>query len=191
MSDIPDWEAKYWANRLQQKATGNNQISQPNHHEPLHVTQAKQRGEDPNSFLRNYPQFTGASNMNDPRVAASRELSGQLSARDVQNNVKVVMLREGATYYRQVQSEGYGTTIPLLRGMGKLNNISGKEFELRGPSRGYVVDGLPVIDAGKMNENPERFVNLVKVRTNFIGDIFVDSSALIEHFGGQKTILRG
>ena len=66
-----------------------------------------------------------------------------------------------------------------------------KEFELRGPSRGYVVDGLPVIDAGKMNENPERFVNLVKVRTNFIVDIFVDSSALIEHFGGQKTILRG
>ncbi len=35
MADIPDWEAKYWANRLQQKATGNNQISQPNHHEPL------------------------------------------------------------------------------------------------------------------------------------------------------------
>lgn len=191
MADIPDWEAKYWANRLQQKVSGNVQNSQQNHYEPLHVTQAKQRGEDPNSFLRNYPQFAGSSNMNDPRVLASRELSGQLSAHDAPNNVKVVMLREGATYYRQVQSEGYGTTIPLLRAMGRINNVAGKEFELRGPSRGYIVDGLPVIDAGKMNENPERFVNLVKVRTNFIGDIFVDSAAIIESFNGQRTILRG
>ena len=75
--------------------------------------------------------------------------------------------------------------------MGQITNVSGREFELRGPSRGYVIDGLNIIDAGKINESPERFVSLVKVRAPFIGDIFVESSAVIESFGNQRSVLRG
>lgn len=192
MTDVPDWEKKYWANRLQQKAVGHQQTSQQPHYEPLHVTQARTRGQDPNQLIRSLGvQIDGLSNLDDPRVMASREASGQFSARDNIPGAKVVMLREGARYFRQVQSEAYGVSIPLLRSMGQITNVSGREFELRGPSRGYVIDGLNVIDAGKMNESPERFVSLIKVRAPFIGDIFVESSAVIESFGNQRTLLRG
>lgn len=193
MTDVPDWEKKYWANRLQQKTSGQHQqMSQQPHYEPLHVTQARTRGQDPNQLMRSLGvQIDGFSNMDDPRVAASRELTGQLSARDQVPGGKVVMLREGARYFRQVQSEAYGVSIPLLRSMGQITNVTGREFELRGPSRGYVIDGLNVIDAGKMNESPERFVSLIKVRAPFVGDIFVESSAVIESFNGQRSILRG
>jgi hypothetical protein len=193
MTDVPDWEKKYWANRLQQKTSGQNQqMPQQPHYEPLHVTQARTRGQDPNQLIRSLGvQIDGFSNMDDPRVAASRELTGQLSARDQVPGGKVVMLREGARYFRQVQSEAYGVSIPLLRSMGQITNVTGREFELRGPSRGYVIDGLNVIDAGKMNESPERFVSLIKVRAPFVGDIFVESSAVIESFNGQRSILRG
>ena len=192
MTDVPDWEKKYWANRLQQKAAGHQQTSQQPHYDPLHVTQARTRGQDPNQLIRSLGvQIDGLSNLDDPRVMASREASGQFSARDNIPGAKVVMLREGARYFRQVQSEAYGVSIPLLRSMGQITNVSGREFELRGPSRGYVIDGLNIIDAGKINESPERFVSLVKVRAPFIGDIFVESSAVIESFGNQRSVLRG
>jgi hypothetical protein len=194
MTDVPDWEKKYWANRLQQKTSGQHQQQMPQqpHYEPLHVTQARLKGQDPNQLMRSLGvQIDGFSNMDDPRVMASREITGQLSARDQVTGAKVVMLREGARYFRQVQSEAYGVSIPLLRSMGQITNATGREFELRGPSRGYIIDGLNVIDAGKMNESPERFVSLMKVRAPFIGDIFVESSAVIESFNGGRTILRG
>jgi hypothetical protein len=192
MSDVPDWEKKYWNNRLQQKMTQASTPSAQPHFEPAHVTQARMRGQDPNQMLRNLGvQIDGMSNMDDPRVQASRQLSGQLSARDQSPEGQVVMLREGARYFRQISMEAFGVSIPLLRSMGQANNLAGRQFELRGASRGYIVDGLNVIDAGKMNESPERFVNLVKIRAPFIGDIFVENSSIIHANGQQKGILKG
>lgn len=194
MSDIPDWEKKYWDNRLKQKINQQQPTtaaSQP-HYEPLHVSQARMRGEDPNQSIRNLGfNVGGVSKLDDPRVQSSRELSGQLSASDNVPNAKVVMIREGARYYRQIQMEAFGVSIPLLRTMGQMANAQGRQFEVRGQSRGYIVDGLSVIDAGKMNESPERFISLVKIRAPFVGDIFVESSSLIEVGGNQQTILKG
>lgn len=106
-----------------------------------------------------------------------------------------IYLREGANYYRQIQNnDGFGTTTPLIRSMGQLNGVNGKEFAIMGELRAYCVDHLSTIDLSKINEEPQRMKNLVRVRAPFVGDILVERSAIINSHNvgdGSRTILKG
>lgn len=107
-----------------------------------------------------------------------------------------VYLREGANYYRQIQNpDGWGTTTTLIRSMGPLTGVANKEFAIMGEMRAYCVDNLSTIDLSKINEEPQRMLNLVRVRAPFAGDLLVEQSAIINGgnnitYGG-KTLLKG
>jgi hypothetical protein len=54
--------------------------------------------------------------------------------------------------------------------MGALNGVNGKEFAIMGEMRAYCVDNLPTIDLSKINQEPGRMLDLVRVRAPFAGD---------------------
>lgn len=104
-----------------------------------------------------------------------------------------VMLREGMPYYKLIPNpDGFGTVTPLVRHMGPLSQVAGKEFVVLNEVRGYLIDNSPVVDLSKINNTPERFLNLVRVRAPFIGDILVAKEAVVYSASGiSRGILRG
>jgi hypothetical protein len=125
-------------------------------------------------------------------VLMQRAMTGQ----QTQNGGAPVYLREGTNYYRQIQNnDGFGTTTPLIKSMGPLNGVNGKEFAIMGEIRAYCVDNLSTIDLSKINQEPERMLDLVRVRAPFVGDLLVERTAIVNDgnnrtYGG-KTLLKG
>lgn len=134
-----------------------------------------------------------------PQTIPASQMRNQLmtnimAQQQQQQGSQAVMLREGHDYYKFIPNpDGFGIAVPLIRHMGKLSQVSGKEFAVIGESRGYLVDNSPVIDLGKANEHPERYLNLVKVRAPFVGDILVHHETVIRVASGPqgKNILKG
>lgn len=179
--DIPEWEKKYWANReaqlAQKKATAP-------------ASQAGPRFA-PVPQMNNYPEI-------DPIRAMQQKMANDMmygpSNGGGSTGQRSVFLREGADYYAHLKgSSGFGSTIPLIRGLGKLSGVMGKEFVIISESvRCYKIDGLPVVDLGKANEQPERYGTYVQVRAPFIGDILVEKNAIIEtQYNSGRQLLRG
>lgn len=161
---MDDWEAKYWANRAAQLQQ---QPQRPQYHQPTRPQM---------------PEVDVASMLMQRAMMAQQPTGG------------AVYLREGANYYRQIQNnDGFGTTTPLIKSMGPLNGVNGKEFAIMGEMRAYCVDDLPTIDLSKINQEPGRMKDLVRVRAPFAGDLLVERSA-IANGGGMyqgKNILKG
>lgn len=163
---MEDWESKYWANRAAQ------------------LQQQPQR-----------PQYQQPKRPQVPEV----DVAGMLMQRAMMQQPTsggAVYLREGANYYRQIQNnDGFGTTTPLIKSMGALNGVANKEFAIMGEMRAYCVDNLPTIDLSKINEEPQRMMNLVRVRAPFAGDLLVERSAIINGntgiMHGGKSLLKG
>lgn len=169
--DIPDWEKKYWANREAQLAQKKAQAPQ------LNLSPAQ----------NNYPE------MDPVRFMQQKMMDGMMGMSN-QGPTKGVYLREGAEYYAHIKgSSGFGSTVPLVRSMGKLSGVMGREFAVISESvRGYRIDGLQMVDLGKANESPERYGTYVQVRAPFIGDILVERNAVIEiQQNGGRQLLRG
>ncbi|MFA6049901.1 MAG: hypothetical protein WC761_01770 [Candidatus Paceibacterota bacterium] len=164
---MDDWEAKYWAAKQQQ--------------------QTQQRPQQQRPF-QGQPGPTGPAN-NFPEV----DITGRLQQRMMsqQPASAEVYIREGTQYYRQVQGDGFGAAVPLVRSMGPLANVSGRQFAVMGDMRGYCIDNLQQIDLSKINEQPERMLMLVKVRAPFVGDILVPKTAVIENTSGTNKLLKG
>jgi len=171
MADIPDWEAKYWANKQREKL---------------------ERGPSPTQ--QHSPQRPSPSDFRDVDTSAllqQRMMSGITQGAAGQSSV---LLREGVTYYRQIQGgEGFGSTMPLVRSMGPVNGVGGKEFVVMGEVRGYCIDNLSNVDLSKVNDQPDRMLRLVKVRAPFVGDILVEQSAVVYTSPAkqQQTLLKG
>ena len=163
---MEDWESKYWANRAAQ------------------LQQQPQR-----------PQYQQPTRSQVPEV----DVAGMLMQRAMMQQPTsggAVYLREGANYYRQIQNnDGWGTTTPLIKSMGALNGVANKEFAIMGEMRAYCVDNLPTIDLSKINEEPQRMMNLVRVRAPFAGDLLVERSAIVNGnngiMHGGKSLLKG
>lgn len=166
--DVPDWEAKYWANREQQLAS-----------------QKKSLGQPTNQATRGYPEI-------DPmKMMQQRMMQGHLPGQTPSSN-RSVMLREGAEYFRHLKGgDGFGNVIPLVRSMGQLNGVAGREFAHMGETRGILVDGMNMVDMSKINEEPDRISTYVRVRAPFVGDILVKSGTIIETQGSQRVVLKG
>jgi hypothetical protein len=124
---------------------------------------------------------------------ASMLMQRVMNAQQPMMGTTAVYLREGVNYYRQIQNnDGFGTTTPLIKSMGPLNGVNGKEFAIMGELRAYCVDNLSTIDLSKINEQPQRMLDLVRVRAPFVGDLLVERSAIINNVGnGGRGILKG
>lgn len=167
-----DWETKYWANRAAQLQ--------------------QQRGMQPQR-----PQYQQQPTRPQiPEVDVASMLMQRAMMQQPQNGGAPIYLREGANYYRQIQNnDGFGTTTPLIKSMGALNGVNGKEFAIMGEMRAYCVDNLSTIDLSKINQEPGRMLDLVRVRAPFAGDLLVERSAIVNggnniSYGG-KTLLKG
>lgn len=163
---MDDWESKFWAAKQQQQQTQQRPQQRPFQGQP------------------------GPTGNNFPEVDITGRLQQRMMSQQPASNE--VYLREGTQYYRQVQGDGFGAAVPLVRSMGPLANVSGKQFAVMGDMRGYCIDNLQQIDLSKINEQPERMLVLVKVRAPFVGDILVEKKSLIQNsINSGKGILRG
>ena len=176
MSDN-DWEAKYWANRAAQIA---NNPSPPT-----------------NSPLRSSPPPSRDREIDAGEIFSQNRMMQQThSGRN--GGAVSVFLREGFDYYRLVPNPaGFGTTVPLIRHVGKISQVQGKEFVMRQEVRGWCIDASsPAIDLAKMNEQPERMLSLVEVEAPFVGTLLVPREALVEirsphNVHGGREVLKG
>ena len=169
---MDDWEAKYWKQKAQQK--------QHQHSAPVAPAPP--------------PPPTRDVEINAADIMAQRMMGGLLGGQQQQQGNSAVYLREGATYYRQIHNpDGFGTTMPLVRSMGPLTQVTGKMFTTKGDLKGYCIDDLPSVDLSKANDHPERMLQLVRVSAPFVGDILVPRTAVIEanQNPGGKQLLRG
>lgn len=192
MSDdeMPDWEKEFWKRKQQQ----------------LKNKQANPE-QDPNAFTRPPPSNPDELPHFDPndlyKQMANQSAEGQpspdgwkdidpmtamfanqdaLAARGTGPQTQPVMVKEGATHYRPVDAQNFGTTMPLAKNCGPLSGISGREFEMKGETNVYVIDGMNVVDME--NLDPSRTKKLVEVSSPFMGKILVDRSAIVGIQGG-------
>ena len=134
---MKDWEKQYWAKKQQQmQGQGHGQRRPRNpedlpHFEPAHITQDRQRAQQKNNSWREI----------DPLTAMYINMDG-MNARGRGPEAKIVFIREGARVYRSVEAQGFGNTMPIVRFAGPANNMSGKEFEMRGKTNCYVIDNM-------------------------------------------------
>lgn len=174
---MDDWEKKYWAQKMHQLQ---NKPQDLPHHEPAHITQDKQRAQQAGNQWREV----------DPLTAMYTNAQG-MAARGMgpQHPQQMVQLREGAIYYKKVDAEGFGTTMPMVRSCGPTVGVVGKDFEMRQECHCYLIDNLQVVDLG--NINPQKMLRLVEVRAPFVGTILVERSAVLDPGGRGPKILKG
>jgi hypothetical protein len=181
---MDDWESKYWAKKQQQMQQQGRPQAPRNpqdlpHFEPAHITQDKQRATNPGNGWRDV----------DPLTAMYTNMDG-MASRGMGTQHQAVMVRPGAKYYKAVQADSFGTTMPLVRMCGAYNENVTREFEMLSECRCYVIDNLQQVDLSKME--PGRMVELVQVRAPFVGTILVEKSSIVgAGSSGGPQILKG
>jgi hypothetical protein len=179
MSDhFEDWEKKYWQQKTQQAQQAKNNPQDLPHYEPAHVTQDKQRAQQPS---------TGWIDV-DPLTAMYTNADG-MASRGMGPQVQTVTLREGAAYYRPVQADNFGSSVPMVRSCGSFNGVKGREFEMRSECQCYLIDNLEVVDLSQIN--PQRMLRLIEIRAPFIGTILVEERFLVCGGNDGPQILKG
>lgn len=171
---MDDWETKYWKQKQrqmqqrqgQQGHRGPQNPADLPHFEPAHVTQDRQRVQAPGDGWREV----------DPLTAMYTNMDG-MNARGRGPQVQTVFLREGARVYRSVEAQGFGNTMPLVRYAGPAHDMSGKEFEMRGTTNCYVIDGMEVVDLSQVDDS--KMVQLVEVKAPWVGTLLVEKNAII------------
>jgi hypothetical protein len=160
--NLPDWERQFWANKERQQAQ-----------QPVR------------------PQ-TGGREIDAGALMAQRVMTNQALGSN-SGGSSAVMLREGMPYYKLIPNpEGFGTTTPLIRHMGPLSQVAGKEFVVMNELRAYLVDNSPVVDLSKISSSPDKFLTLIRVRAPFVGDILVAKEAVVFSTSGiSRGVLKG
>lgn len=164
---MEDWEKKYFAIRAQQKQQQNSSR------------------EDQVKNLK--------SGLDWKEADISSFLTNKLISQNVnQNNSNAVHLKEGYEYYKVINSQNFGHSIPLVRNMGTLSNVNNIEFVIMEEIKVFCVDNMNVVDLSKINEQPEKYLTLIKVRSALNGDLLVNKSAIVEYsfINGCKQILK-
>lgn len=179
--DIPDWEKKYWAQKQQQKQSNaytRMPPTNPNelpHFEPAHVAADRQRATQPTDGWRDI----------DPLTAMYTNVDG-MASRGMGPQVQTVLLRPGTKYYKAVQADSFGTTMPLVRNCGVYSENVQREFEMRQECRCYCIDNLEAVDLS--NPDPQRMIELVELRAPFVGTILVEKRAILAPAGGPQLL---
>lgn len=108
------------------------------------------------------------------------------------NSPTMCYLKPGGIYYKPLNAQGWPVRFPICREGGSIPN-NGQEFEYRGERKACVV-GQEAIDFSKINESSPNVLDLVEVKANFVGTIFVEKGSIAEIINGsnnEKGILLG
>jgi hypothetical protein len=174
-----DWEKKYWAQRQQQLQK---QSSQMPHYEPAHIAQDKMRA-------INGAQQNGGWRDIDPLTAMYTNADG-LASRGMGPQQQIVSVREGAQYWRPVQAESFGGTVPMVRSCGPFVGASNKTFEMKNECSCYCIDNLKVIDLGKVDQS--QMLRLIEIKAPWIGTVLVRREDIVSNSGEQgPRVLKG
>ncbi len=188
--DMPDWEKKYWAQKQKQMQQKQNN---PNSNPDAFTRQPPGNPEDLPHFDPNdlYKQMADQSTQGQPGQDGWKDIDPMtamfanqdaLAARGTGPQTQPVMIKEGAVHYRPVDAQNFGTTMPLAKNCGPITNVNGKEFEMKGETNVYVIDGMNVVDME--NLDPSRTKKLVEVSAPFMGKFLVEKSAIVGISGG-------
>lgn len=189
MSDIPEWERKYWADKAAKLP----------HYKPAHELQGGQ-----NTFQQgpraNVPQGNGG--VVDITAALQQRIAQQgipgFGQQPSAISAKVCFVKEGFQAYRMLPTDGFGSTVPLVIPIGQVSGMAGKQFERTELKRCFVVDNSAInskVDLSEMSNHPEKFMNLVQVSAPFAGSFLVAESAIVpfnqQQGSNSNKILKG
>lgn len=160
--NLPDWEQQFWANKERLQ---------------------QQKPQAPAG---------GSREIDAGALMAQRVMTNQALGSNSGGSAPV-MLREGMPYYKLIPNpDGFGTTTPLIRHMGPLSQVAGKEFVVLNELRAYLIDNSPVVDLSKISSSPDKFLTLIRVRAPFVGDILVAKEAVVFSTSGiSRGVLKG
>jgi len=192
MSDIPEWERKYWADRAAKLP----------HYKPAHELQGGQQ----NTFQQ--PARAPAPQNNGGIVDITSALQQRLMQQGIPSvfgqqqpstiSGRVCFVKEGFQAYRMLPTDGFGSTTPLVIPIGPVSGMNGKQFERSELKRCFVVDNTAVnskVDLSEMSNHPEKFMNLVQVSAPFAGSFLVPESAIVpfnqQSSSNSNKILKG
>jgi len=190
MSDIPEWERKFWADRAAKLP----------HYKAAHELGGEQNGTVGSVPRGQVPQNNGGvvdvTSALQQRLASSA-MNQQMSPGGVAG--RVCFVREGVQAYRLLPTDGFGSTVPLVIPIGPVSGMTGKQFENKGPKRCFVVDNAmgTKVDLSEITNHPEKMMTLVQLNAPFVGSIMVLESSVIplDGSGGsnnpQNRILKG
>ena len=179
-----DWEKKYWAQRQQQLQKKSSELP---HFEPAHIAQDRmraQQGAQPNPRDR----FNGGWKDIDPATAMYTNQDG-MAARGMGPQQQTVAVKEGCLYWRPVQSQGFGATMPMVRSCGPFVGASSKVFELKSECHCLCIDDMQVIDMGKVDQG--KMLNLVEIRAPWIGSVLVRREDIVMPGEKGPRVLKG
>ena len=102
-----------------------------------------------------------------------------------QQQTQVCRLQEGYTFFRAMQTQGFGATVPLVRPGGSIpGNISSTEFQIKGIRNVYIIPPQQtVVDMAQIQANPQMLTQLVEVTAPMVGTFLVPREAIM---GGQQ-----
>lgn len=189
---VPDWEKQYWANR-QAQATGQ---SQQHQQQPV---QRPQQAIGTSSGDIDLTQMLAQRLMNQQQPPGFGFGNQQIPQHHghSQSEQRVCFIKEGTQGYRIVSSD-FGSEVPLVISSGPITGVVGRQFENKGLKRCFLVDAHSSmvgasIDLSKMNESPEKFLNLVQVSAPLLGIVLVPESCIVKMNSGPSgtQVLRG
>lgn len=195
MSDPMD---AYWKKRQQQLDRGQHTQLPPQdpsklpHYQPAHANiQQPQQPKQPSNN-------NGWKEMDLGQALMAKAMTGQLQGQQGPQapmqpqqspQQRVVYLREGQKCYRQMQTENFAGSAPIVVDCGNMSGIGGKQFEYKGKVKCIVVEGNnQPIDLSQQNHNT---IVLAKVSAPFVGTLLVPENALAQVMDGKKQVLKG
>jgi hypothetical protein len=137
------------------------------------------------------------------RQPAIKDISDQLQARIQSMTVasqnseggKVADLREGLPYFTKLNTQNFGNGATLFKSAGVISGKSSKNVTIKKEVNGMVVDGVSVVDFGKLQENPLPNITLIEVSVPFLGVFFVQKEAVVSTnsgpLGDGRSLLKG
>lgn len=161
---MQDWEKKFWQQRQQQVA----------------ATKASQQQQGNQSCVDITDKLQGRLQA---AMVSSRQGSGGTTAN----------LVEGMPYYTKINSQNFGHTATLFKSAGIISGPTSKNVTAKKEVSGIVVDGLSVVDLGKLQENPLPNITLIEVSVPFVGVFFVQREAVVQAGSGGtgRGLLKG
>lgn len=105
---------------------------------------------------------------------------------------RIATLIEGHTFYRPLQVSGFPTSMPIVRTGGTIQGARGP-VEIKEIARVYNADGLQRIDAGAVQQDVQRHMQLVVIQAPWTnGPVLVPREAIVENGyggGGNQQLL--
>lgn len=111
----------------------------------------------------------------------------QMQSRESQHSIR---LEEGTTYFHILNSQAFGSTIPLVRQGGHIPSGFQNEFVVKGPRQVYVVS--PTTQTIDLNTiTPNMLTTMIEVSNPMAGTLLVSQEAISQQTNKQRTLLKG